>query len=89
MQSAVKLDGSKSDVLTELGYAYYKLEENTKAVNTLKKAIAKDSEASLARYYLGLTYVNQGDKESARKVYTELLPIDKDRAAKLKKKIDN
>jgi tetratricopeptide (TPR) repeat protein/ankyrin repeat protein len=72
----------------DLGYVYYYLDRNQEAVEILQKAININPEAATPNYYLGITYLQMGDKDSATKQYEILKKIDQSLAEKLLNKIN-
>lgn len=54
-------------VLTYLGRAYYETGNDAEARKTLEKAVSSHRDDPLARLYLGLTLVRNGDRERGRK----------------------
>ncbi|MGH7816298.1 MAG: tetratricopeptide repeat protein, partial [Candidatus Binatia bacterium] len=54
-------------VLSYLGRAYYETGKNAEARKTLEKAVSLDKDDPLARLYLGLTLLRDGDRERGRK----------------------
>ncbi len=50
---------------TNLGWAYYKLGEKKKAINTLLQALKENAQYGKALVYLGLVYMDQGKFDSA------------------------
>jgi Tfp pilus assembly protein PilF len=56
---------SPERALTNMGYAYYRKGEYSKAENHLKEAILRNPIFSIAYYTLGLVYVKYGDDRTA------------------------
>ena len=54
-------------VLAYLGRAYYETGNDGEARKTLEKAVSLDKDDPLARLYLGLTLLRDGDRERGRK----------------------
>jgi tetratricopeptide (TPR) repeat protein len=57
----------RESVLTYLGRAYYETGNFAEARRTLEKALARDKSDSLARLYLGLTLMRDGDPDRGRR----------------------
>jgi len=57
----------REGVLTYLGRAYYETGRNKDAQLTLEKAVNRDPDDHLARVYLGLTRLRNGEPERGRK----------------------
>ena len=85
---AIDYDDEDASAREEIGYAYYMKDDNSSAELQLKKAVELDSKSKLGYYYLGLVYLDNGDKSKARDMYDKLKEINEDQAAKLLKKID-
>lgn len=63
----------------ELGYAYFKADSCEKAINWLKKSIAKeDSITQIAHYHLAECYLKQGEKKYAQNSFREAALINFD-----------
>jgi tetratricopeptide (TPR) repeat protein len=54
-------------VLTYLGVAYYETGNFAEARSTLEKALARDKDENLARLYLGLSLMRDGDPDRGRR----------------------
>jgi tetratricopeptide (TPR) repeat protein len=57
----------RESVLTYLGRAYYETGNFAEARKTLEKALAKDKDDAMARLYLGLTLMKDGDPDRGRR----------------------
>jgi tetratricopeptide (TPR) repeat protein len=57
----------RESVLTYLGRAYYETGNFSAARRTLEKALARDKGDDLARLYLGLTLMRDGDQDRGRR----------------------
>jgi len=57
----------REGVLSYLGRAYYETGNVIEARKTLEKAVSLDKDDPLARVYLGLTLLRNGDRERGRK----------------------
>lgn len=88
LNKSIELDRTFAPGYTELGYAQYMTEKYKEGLNTLKAGLAQDSKSALCRYYSGLIYVKQNDKNNAFTMYNELKPLDVKLADKLLIKIN-
>jgi tetratricopeptide (TPR) repeat protein len=57
----------RESVLTYLGRAYYETGNFAEARRTLEKALARDKDGDLARLYLGLSLMRDGDPDRGRR----------------------
>jgi tetratricopeptide (TPR) repeat protein len=57
----------RESVLTYLGLAYYETGNFSEARKTLEKALTRDKDDHLARLYLGLTLMRDGDQDRGRR----------------------
>ena len=87
-QEAIHIKPDYIYAYNDLGYVYYYLDRNQEAVEILQKAININPEAATPNYYLGITYLQMGDKASATKQYEILKKIDQSLAEKLLNKIN-
>lgn len=71
LKKALELDDQYTSAMTELGYSYYKLKKYDDAVTILKKSRNLRS-SNLSLYYLGLCYVQLGQKGNAKQVYDDM-----------------
>jgi tetratricopeptide (TPR) repeat protein len=60
----------------------------TDGLSAFKQGIEQDSKNTLCRYYSGLIYIKQKDKEKANAMYNQLIPLDTKLADKLLAKIN-
>lgn len=88
LKKAVEYDAEDAGNREELGFAYYMTEKNQEALVQLKKAVELDSKSKLGYYYMGLCYLDMGDKDEAKNIYNKLKTVDEDQAAKLLEKIN-
>lgn len=80
-----------SDGFYLLGNAYFKLSRLNEAIDAYKKCLVLAPRFARARFTLGVTYLEKGDKVSknlAIEQYTLLLPVDPAMAERLKAEID-
>ena len=87
-QEAIHIKPDYIYAYNDLGYVYYYLDRNQEAVEILQKAININPEAATPCYYLGLTYLQMGDKSLALKQYEVLKTKDQSLAEKLMNKIN-
>jgi len=88
LKQALELDDQYTSAMTELGYSYYKLKKLDDAVSILKKSKTLRS-SNLSLYYLGLCYVELGQKGNAREVYDDMKEKSYKNADDLLAKINN
>lgn len=88
LTKSIELDRTFASGYVELGYAQYMTNKYPEGLNTLKAGLAQDNKNKLCRYYSGLIYVKQKDRENANIMYNELKPLDVKLADKLLAKIN-
>ena len=69
LKKAIDYNEEDGGAREEIGYAYYMKDDNSSAELQLKKAVELDNKSKLGYYYLGLVYLDNGDKTSARAMY--------------------
>ncbi len=80
---ATRLKPEAFDAHTQLGYAYFKLSRVPMAVEELRTAIRLKGDYPLAHYYLGLVFIQQGNKAGAQTQYGILQRLDPEMAQRL------
>lgn len=70
---ADKLDPNNSEILNNLGMAYYFKEEKDMAIKTLKRSLEADKNNSDAKVNLASIYYKDGRIEEAEKIYKKVL----------------
>jgi len=78
MEIEIQLVPKDAGVAFELGVLYYRAEQYTKAKGAFIRAIVLDDNYSNARYFLGLLYDREGDKESAIDQFDRILQLNPD-----------
>ncbi len=71
----------------ELGFSYYSLKNYQLALDFLRKARNLQEDLDVTRYYLGLCYVQMGDKQAAVREYNALVLAKSSYAATLLEQI--
>ena len=77
-----------SDGFYLLGNAYFAIQKDNEAIEAYKKCLQLAPRFARARFTLGYTYLEKGNKAAAREQYNALLQIDPVLAEKLKQAID-
>ncbi len=88
LSKAIAQEDTYTAAYVELGYSYYKLGKNADAEKNLLKAIALNPKNENSRYYLGLLYISQKDKQKAQKMADELKSFNNKNASSLQEKIN-
>jgi tetratricopeptide (TPR) repeat protein len=88
LTKSTELDKTFASAYVELGYAQYMTGKYTDGLATFKAGLVQDNKNKLCRYYSGLIYIKQKDRENANIMYNELKPIDVKLADKLLAKIN-
>ena len=83
LQKVLALQPDHVNAQRELGYAYYQLKNHDEAVTIFKRMLQQNDKDALTLYYLGLTYVAQGDRTKAASTSTSLSFLDASRAITL------
>jgi tetratricopeptide (TPR) repeat protein len=58
LEPAIAIDPGRPEIYFQIGYSYYNMREDKKAVDALKKAVKIDKSHAESWYYLGLSYKN-------------------------------
>ena len=83
LAEATRLKPEAYDAHTELGYAYYKLGRYPMAVEELRTAVRLKGDYVLAHYYLGLVFIQLGNKTGTQTQYAILRRLDPAKAQQL------
>ena len=73
LKQALALRPLDSDILRSLGEVYFAMGDYTKAINTLKNALAFDFEDVQGRFLLGRAYMETEKLEAARRTLAEVI----------------
>lgn len=87
LQKVLTLKPDHFNAQRELGYAKYCLKNYAEAISIFKKILQENEKDSLALYYLGITYVAQGDRANATTTLNSLSFLDAKRAVTLNEMI--
>lgn len=87
LQQAVRLKPDDPDYQCRFGYANLLLGKDASAVAALQQAIRLKPDYAECYAFLGLTYVEMGNKEQALQVYRKLQTMDKEEAQDLLEEI--
>ncbi|MDX2176122.1 MAG: tetratricopeptide repeat protein [Candidatus Sumerlaeia bacterium] len=74
-QIALESEPENPDVLNNVGSAFFRLEQYSKAEEALKKAVAIEQRHTRAWTTLGLTYERLGEREKARQSYQRAVEV--------------
>ncbi len=88
LKRAIEISSQYNSAMTELGYSYYQLKQYSDALDVLRKA-KSIQQTNLCLYYMGLCYVELGQKYNAQQVYDEMKKRSFNDADNLQKKISN
>ena len=88
LKKAIEQESTYTAAYVELGYANYRLSNNSLALENLKKALELSPQNENARYYAGLVYISQGNKDAAQKMATELRNMNSSNASSLQEKVN-
>lgn len=88
LKKAIQVDLNYVVAFVELGYSYYKIEEDQLAEASFKKAIDLNNKNENSRYYLGLLFIRQNNKIKAQQMVNELKVLNSKNAVSLQEKID-
>lgn len=88
LRKAIELEKSLVIAYVELGYALYMTEKYEEGLSVLRQGMELNNKNAFCRYYSGLIYIKQKDKDKATAMYNELLPLDSKLAEKLLIKIN-
>ena len=83
LKKAVEMEKTYTAAYVELGYSYYQMERNDDALRALNYAITLNPKNENSRYYKGLIYIVQKDKDNAQKMVAELKSLNSKNAASL------
>jgi superkiller protein 3 len=87
LRTAIESEPTYAAAFVELGYSYFRTNDNTRALENFNKAISLSPGNENARYYKGLVFIAQKDKASAQKMLEELKGLKSNNAALLQEKI--
>lgn len=88
LQKAIQYEPTYTAAYVELGYSNYMLSNNTTALENFNKALSLNPKNENARYYCGLVYINQKNKEKAQQMVDELKTLNSKNAATLQEKVN-
>jgi tetratricopeptide (TPR) repeat protein len=80
MEGAPAAEFSNPQVLFQLGYLRYKTGNYQAAVSALEKAVKAIPDYANAKYFLGLSYFENADKEKALKEFSDIKRLNPGRA---------
>ncbi len=88
---ALDVDPNSAMTLSNLGGAYFNQQRYEKAIESYRKSIQVDprSQNGLAFFNLAMTYSTMGRRAEAEDVYREMLEINPDGAARLRRQLDS
>jgi tetratricopeptide (TPR) repeat protein len=84
LQKAVSIDSENVYIWDSLAWAYYKLGEYKKALESMKLVLEKDAQDTVIHYHLGNIYWKLGETESAKENWNSAIKINNNDEAKLK-----
>ncbi|HMI78571.1 MAG TPA: tetratricopeptide repeat protein [Ferruginibacter sp.] len=88
LKRAIQAEPTYVAAYTEIGYSYFKNDDNALAEINLKKAIELNSKNENSRYYLGLIYIAKNNKIKAQQMADELKALNSKNASSLQEKIN-
>ncbi len=83
LEEALEISPENDFYMLHLGYVYYKMGESEKAQSVFHQILEHEPQYWEVRYYLALSYVETGDRESARdelRLIADNLPAETDLA---------
>lgn len=83
LEKRAQANSNNEKVYLELGIAYYEMRKYKEAIKALKYSIQIKPDYARPHYYLGLTYLVDGDKDAAVAQYDILKVLDENFARKL------
>ena len=83
LQKAISLDPDNVYIWDSLAWAYYKLSNYEKALESMKLVLEKDVQDTVIRYHIGNIYWKLGQIESAKENWNLAVEIDNNEEAKL------
>lgn len=72
-KKVLSFDGDNEKALNWLGYIYYGLRQDEKAIRTFEQALANNPDDYFARLYLGSIYLESGRNNKARAIFEAAL----------------
>jgi tetratricopeptide (TPR) repeat protein len=88
LKTAIESEPNYTAAFVELGYSHYKTDKYTEAITYLSTAAGLNSKNINARYYLGLVYLKQKNKEKAQQMADELKNLGSKFSEELQKKVN-
>jgi len=74
---AIRLNPRLPSSYGNLGWAYYKMDDDRKSIEYSGEAVSLDTTVYYARYNLALAHLRAGDLEYARELYQEMGDIER------------
>jgi tetratricopeptide (TPR) repeat protein len=88
LKTAIDSEPNYTAALVELGYSHYKTDNYNEAIAYLTTAAGLNNRNINARYYLGLVYLKQKNKEKAQQMADELKNLGSKYSEELQKKVN-
>jgi tetratricopeptide (TPR) repeat protein len=76
LKEAVLLDTEYDEARTELGYAYYKLDQYDDVLAQFRPIMSRDPKNELSHYYAGFCYYLKNDQVNLKRVIDELKALN-------------
>jgi tetratricopeptide (TPR) repeat protein len=88
LKTAIEKENTYTAAYVELGYSYYKTNQNAEAMQNLNKALTLNPKSENARYYLTLLYINEKNKTKAQQMVDELKNLNSPYVTELQNKVN-
>ena len=88
LKRAIESENNYPAAYVELGYSFYKTNNNSEAITQFDKAISLNPQNENARYYKGLVYISLKDKMNAQKMADQLKELGSKNTASLQERIN-
>jgi Flp pilus assembly protein TadD len=87
IEKALKLKPNDGYIMDSLGWVYFKMGQNTKALEILLKAVQLVPRDPVIQEHLGDIYMSLGDRSKARDAYEKALAYKHEEPEKIQEKL--